>query len=104
MAARTVPTLVHRRVESDELADVPSDVRERITDAVREAAALEGPSHHPKIRCLAGHRDLYRLRVGDYRAILDTDLGRVRVLKVAHRQDAYTDDALQQVDLRKRQR
>ena len=46
---------------------------------------------HGDVRKLRGPRSLYRLRVGDFRVIFERDpkLGKLIVISVRHRKDAY---------------
>lgn len=53
---------------ADWLADAEPDVRERITEKLR--SITDFPDHY--LKRLSGST-LYRLRVGDYRAIIDWD-------------------------------
>ncbi len=53
--------------------------------------ALANQPFPPGAKKLQGERDLYRLRVGDYRIIYRVDGKRVTVLilKIGHRRDVY---------------
>jgi mRNA interferase RelE/StbE len=68
----------------DRLSDLEPGTRERIKDALRDL--------HPDrdLSRLSGE-DVYALRVGDYRAIVDWDRqeGAVYVLTVGHRRNIY---------------
>lgn len=68
-------------------------------------ASRPHPGEHPKVKRLGGHEEkLYRLRVGDYRAIIDKHLGHLRVLVVRERSTVYRDDVIQEAKRRHRQR
>lgn len=106
MAARNTPlcSLAHRAVLR-EFETIPDDAERTIRDAIDEARALPHPGEHPKIDRMGGqHDELFRLRVGDYRAILDYRMGHVRLLVVATRQNAYREDNLAKAKVRHRQR
>lgn len=63
--------------------------RERLTDAIAEVAHERKPTAHASVRLLEGQDGLYRLRVGDMRAVLELDRPALRVLRVGHRADVY---------------
>ncbi len=52
---------------------------------------LEANPRPPGCRKLRGHKDLWRIRVGDYRVvyIVDDDRRTVSVTRIAHRRDVY---------------
>jgi len=68
----------------DRLDDLDAEPRERIKDTLREIEPKRDLSP------LAGE-DAYKLRVGDYRAIVDweRDGDTVKVLTVGHRRNIY---------------
>lgn len=106
MAARNTPlcSLAHRAVLR-EFEQLPDDAEQALRDELDAARALPHPGEHSKIDRMGGqHDELFRLRVGDYRAILDYHMGHIRVLVVAHRQNAYREDNLAKAKLRHRQR
>ena len=72
------------------LAKVPADLRRRILARLHE---LESDPRPASCKKLAGHDDLYRVRVGDWRvtyAIKDAELI-VLIVEVAPRGGAYRD-------------
>ena len=71
-----------------ELAALPESVVQRILPRVEALARAPRPSG---CRKLTGQRDLWRLRVGDYRVIysIDDSNGIIDVNAVRHRRDAY---------------
>ena len=68
----------------DRLADLEADIRERIKTALREIDPERDLSR------LSGG-DMYKLRVGDYRVIVDWDRENetVYVLTLGHRRNIY---------------
>jgi len=68
----------------DRLADLEADIRERIKNALREINPERDLSR------LSGE-DAYKLRVGDYRVIVDWDREKetVYVLTLGHRRNIY---------------
>jgi mRNA interferase RelE/StbE len=68
----------------DRLDDLDAEPRERITNALRELTPDRDLAR------LSGE-DAYRLRVGDYRVIVDWDKseGTVYVLTLGHRRNIY---------------
>lgn len=78
-----VPMRVQREIDS-----LPATVRNRIVQAIDHLTDAPRP---PGCTKLTGHRDEYRIRVGDYRVryeVRDTDQS-VVVLRVRHRRDVY---------------
>ena len=71
----------------DRLSNLEPETRERIKDALRELSPDRDLSQ------LSGE-DAYKLRVGDYRVIVDWDrqAGNVYVLTVGHRRNIYDRD------------
>ncbi len=71
--------------ELEKLADYDAD---RILRAVETLQDDPRPSQSRKLR---GAKDLYRLRVGDFRAVYRIEDKRVTVtvLKIGHRRDVY---------------
>lgn len=71
----------------DRLSDLETEVQERIKDALREL------NPNRDLSGLSGE-DVYKLRVGDYRAIADWDreARKVYVLTVGHRRNIYDRD------------
>ena len=70
------------------LKRVPADVQERVLAALFLLGQTPRPS---SVKKLSDKRDLYRIRVGDYRVlyrIQDTVL-LVLVVKIGHRRDVY---------------
>jgi mRNA interferase RelE/StbE len=79
--------LIQRRPEKV-LRRLPRSLLQRIRDAIRGLAENPRP---PGCVKLAGHADLYRLRVGDWRisyAVEEAER-RVVILEIAPRGDAY---------------
>lgn len=72
-----------------ELERLPAEVIPRIIAAIDTLRLEPRPRG---CRKLAGEEALYRIRVGDYRAIYEIDdpQRRVLVLRVRHRKDAYS--------------
>lgn len=79
--------LIHRRVEKV-LRRLPRDLLERIRKAIRTLANDPRPRGYKK---LSGHKNLYRIRVGDWRIsyAIEEDRLIVLVLEVSPRGDAY---------------
>jgi len=71
-----------------ELRALPHEIALRITRAVGKLS--EDPRPPTGIK-LSGHKDLYRIRIGQYRVIymVGDAIRLVRVERVAHRKDAY---------------
>ena len=79
--------LLERAVEKD-LGRLPAEVHDRVVAAMQKLAANPRP---PGCRKLAGHKNDWRIRVGDYRIIYEIE-DQVRVLRVnrvRHRREVY---------------
>ena len=74
-----------------ELNDLDADERDRLTDAIVEVAEYRKPTDHSSVRILEGQDGLYRLRVGDLRAVLQLDKPTLRVLTCGRRASVYDD-------------
>jgi len=72
-----------------ELTALESDERERLTDEIADVATHRKPTNHPSVRLLEGQDGLYRVRVGDLRAVLQLDKPALRVLRVGRRNGVY---------------
>lgn len=71
----------------DELRDLPSDIQSRIREKFIDEVAAN-PDRH--LTTLSG-REEFRVRIGDYRAIVDWDKAQdvIRILKIGHRRNIY---------------
>jgi len=72
-----------------ELADLPSDHRDRLADTLQAVAREREPTSHEAVRPLEGHRDLFRVRVGDVRAICELEKPSIYVIKIGPRKSVY---------------
>jgi mRNA interferase RelE/StbE len=55
---------------------------------------IEGLAHHPRphaCKKLRGYKDIWRIRVGDYRIVytIDDDSKTVSITRIAHRKEVY---------------
>ncbi len=71
-----------------EFRALPSDIKLRVGGAID---ALEQNPRPAGVRKLAGHTNLYRIRVGVYRVVYEINDKNllVRVTRVRHRREAY---------------
>jgi mRNA-degrading endonuclease RelE of RelBE toxin-antitoxin system len=72
-----------------ELTALESAERERLTDEIADVATHRKPTNHPSVRLLEGQDGLYRVRVGDLRAVLFLNKPELIVAKVGKRKDIY---------------
>lgn len=79
---------IHRSAKR-ELEQLPSDGKERLTSAIADVAQEREPSGHEKAEALEGQPGLFRVRVGDYRAVLELAKPELRVLRCGHRSSVY---------------
>jgi mRNA-degrading endonuclease RelE of RelBE toxin-antitoxin system len=72
-----------------ELESLSDGERERLTNAIAAVSEHRAPTDHPSVRLLEGQDGLYRLRVGDLRAVLELDKPTLRTLRVGRRNGVY---------------
>lgn len=82
-------TVVITKSAEKELAKLPVQIILRIRDAVNELADEPRP---PTCKKLKGFKDLYRIRIGDYRVIysVQDSVLTVEILKIGDRKDIYS--------------
>jgi Cytotoxic translational repressor of toxin-antitoxin stability system len=73
---------------NEELTDLPGDTRDRMTDTLHEVAGNRSPTQHTRVKQMQGP-DLYRVRVGEYRAVLSLDKPDLLVLRIGERATVY---------------
>ena len=85
MAKYAIETKPSARKELENLSDT---LISRLVPKIEALAANPRPSGCRKLR---GYKDLWRIRVGDYRVvyIIDDDRRMVSVTRIAHRRDVY---------------
>jgi len=84
---RYQPTL-HPTAER-ELNELNPTDRNRLTDALTDVAETREPTSHPKTKSLEGQPGLFRVRVGDVRAVCTLSKPELRILRVGYRSDVY---------------
>lgn len=72
-----------------ELDSLNDTARERLTDLLADVAREREPSSHEKVKPLEGKDGLLRVRVGDYRAIIELEQPDLCVLRCGHRSSVY---------------
>lgn len=72
----------------DELDALPAEERDRMVSTLREVAATRGVVSHKDVGKLEDTY-LYRVKVGDYRALIQLRTPEVRVVAVGHRRNIY---------------
>jgi mRNA interferase RelE/StbE len=68
-----------------EFKNLPIRAKERM----RKALASDSRSLDIKKRGIGGRRDLYRLRVGDYRITFQPESDLIKVIRIDHRNKGY---------------
>ena len=91
-------TTIHTTAKR-ELDALDTGERERLTDAIVDVAEHRKPTQHSSVTILEGQDGLYRLRVGDLRAVLQLDQPELKVLRVGHRANVY--DVIDEIDDRR---
>ena len=89
---------IHRTAKR-ELDALDTDEREQLTDAIVDVSGHRKPTEHSSVTILEGQDGLYRLRVGDLRAVLQLDKPELKVLRVGHRANVY--DMIDEIDERR---
>lgn len=89
--------LVHTTAER-ELSDLDREDRERLTDTITAVAEQRQPTSHDAVRPLEGQPNVFRVRVGDVRAVCQLEKPNLLVLRVGYRKNVYDgiDDVVQQ--------
>jgi mRNA interferase RelE/StbE len=79
--------LLERAAEKD-LERLSSEIHDRVVAAIQSLATIPRP---PGCRKLAGGRNDWRIRVGDYRVVYEIadEIRIVRVNRVRHRREVY---------------
>ena len=79
--------LLLKKSAERELRKIPKTDLQRITERIKELAALPRPSGSEK---LAG-QDSYRIRQGDYRIVYTVDDAHrlIEIMKIGHRREVY---------------
>lgn len=80
--------VVVSRTASKELADLPTQVVNRVIPAIKNLAENPRP---PGSKKLKGEQDTWRIRIGDYRVVytIDDTIRIVDIRKIGHRKDIY---------------
>jgi mRNA interferase RelE/StbE len=79
--------LIEQAAERD-LKKLPADIFKRIIPKIKDLAKNPRPQRSRKI---AGSKNDWRIRVGDYRIIyeVDTRANAIRVMRIRHRKEVY---------------
>ena len=74
-----------------ELASLPNDIQSRIELIVFDKLETENPFELGYLNKMKGHKDKYKIRVGDYRIGLTIDKANQSIIcqRVAHRREIY---------------
>jgi len=83
--------IVHYRAFYRELAGMPPELRRRVEEIAFGEAVQHDPFLGGRVERLRGHRDCYKIRVGNYRIGLVIDQSRrvIEFRRVLHRRDIY---------------
>ena len=74
-----------------ELNSLDDSERNRLVDVLHEVAGTKEPTKHEKCKILEGQRGLFRVRVGDVRAVCRLNKPKLIIGKVGMRKEVYTD-------------
>jgi mRNA-degrading endonuclease RelE of RelBE toxin-antitoxin system len=82
-----------------ELDTLPDGLRERLTGTLKEVAETRQPTSHTSAKMLEGQPGLFRVRVGDARAICELSKPELQILACQRRADVY--DGIDEIDERR---
>jgi len=82
--------MLHTTAERELQSLDPTD-RDELTDLIKDVATHEQPSQHKKCRQLEGQDGLFRVRLGDMRAVMCLDKPNLLVIKAGYRRKVYSD-------------
>jgi len=74
-----------------ELYSLPREERNALRRVLKNVARKEQPSHHAKAKSMAGFGDLFRVRVGDVRAVCVLRSPHLLILRCGKRNGMYDD-------------
>jgi mRNA interferase RelE/StbE len=79
-------------VVAEDLVELPANIRARIIRAVESRLATEPTRYGVRLRQSLG--GLWKIRVGDYRIVYETEEKKVTVWAIRHRKDVYEEAEL----------
>ncbi len=85
----TYDPMLHTTAQRELNALEPND-KDALTDLIKDVATHEEPSRHEKAKSLEGQPGLFRVRVGDMRAVLALEKPNLLVLKAGYRRKVYS--------------
>lgn len=65
------------------------NIKSKITRLIKLFESARTLSEIPHIKKLAGHRNAYRIRIGNYRVGIFAEKTRIQFARVLHRKDVY---------------
>jgi len=74
-----------------DLYDLPREDRSDLRRTLKDVAATKQPTHHPKAKQLEGQPGLFRVRVGNVRAICELEKPNLLIRRVGERKTVYED-------------
>ncbi len=75
---------------SDDLDSVSQkSIKAKIIRLIEQFESANSLSEIPQIKKLTGHRNAYRIRIGNYRIGIFLEGSRVQFTRVVHRKDVY---------------
>ena len=83
---------IHRKAQK-EIKDLPEDIRNKVLKLIINLQYTPYPFKDYDLKKIKGFKDVYRVRLGDYRIIyrVNDNLKKVTVLEVKSREKAYRD-------------
>ena len=83
---------IHRKAEK-EIRELPEDIREDVINLLIRLQTIPYPFRDYDFKKLKGFKDVYRIRIGDYRVSywISDKLKKIIILEVKRRGQAYRD-------------
>jgi mRNA interferase RelE/StbE len=72
-----------------QLRAVPDDIQKRANDVYKKLHDCKKLSDVPSLEKLAGHKNYYRIRIGNYRLGFELIEDRIELLAIMHRKEVY---------------
>lgn len=72
-----------------ELDSLPPEMQTQVRERLADVAATEQPTSHEKVKHLKGTTGLFRVRIGDVRAVCELSKPELQVLRIGKRNGVY---------------
>jgi len=84
--------IVIEKSQKRRYATLDSSMQTRIAETMQELKTIPEPTSHPKAKPMRGPQTgLFRVRVGDYRIVVERDMNQLKIHKLGERGSVYDD-------------